>query len=60
MQAYSLLDSYSSVYEDENIMVVTNNYTDIENSNNTGQQKLDDLMNRQNEERYDYYVNNPR
>lgn len=60
MQTYSIHDSYSSVYEDKNIMVVTNNYTNIDGTDKTSQQKLDDLMDKENEERYNYYVDNPK
>jgi len=37
MQTYSIHDSYSSVYEDKNIMVVTNNYTNIDGTDKTSQ-----------------------
>ena len=60
MKSYSVYDNYSSVYEDNNIVVVTNDNNKVDNGNNTSQQKLDDLMDKQNEEKYDYYVSNPR
>ena len=41
-------------------MVVANVDDDIATANNKNQQKLNNLMDKQNKERYDYYVDNPK